>query len=73
MKKTLLLITLLFTACCTFAATVSFHEDIFSGTITYNEKAQPGEAVWARMNMKIDKKKEEFFRTSCHSSALQRR
>lgn len=57
MKKTLLLITLLFTACCTFAATVSFHEDIFSGTITYNEKAKPGEAVWARMNMKIDKKK----------------
>lgn len=40
-----------------FSNSVSFQTDIYSGTISYNEKAKPGEAVFARMNMKIDKKK----------------
>lgn len=39
------------------AKTVSFQNDTFSGTISYNEISRPGEAVFARMNMKIDKKK----------------
>lgn len=40
-----------------FANSVSFQTDTYSGTITYNEKAKPGEAIFARMNMRIDKKK----------------
>lgn len=40
-----------------FSNTVSFQQDNYRGTITYNEKGKPGEAVWARLSMKIDKKK----------------
>ncbi len=40
-----------------FAKTVSFQNSYCSGTITYNEKAKPGEAIWARLNMKIEKKR----------------
>ena len=39
-----------------YAGTVSFQNNYCSGTITYNEKAKPGEAIWARLNMKIVKK-----------------
>lgn len=40
-----------------FANTVSFQNAYCSGTITYNEKAKPGEAIWARLNMKIEKRR----------------
>ena len=39
------------------ANTVSFQNAYCSGTISYNEKAKPGEAIWARLNMKIEKKR----------------
>lgn len=39
------------------AKTVSFQNETFSGTISYNETSRPGDAIFARMNMKIDKKK----------------
>ncbi len=58
MKKTTLFIFLVFFACSfTFAKTVSFQNELYSGTITYNETAFVGEAIWARLNMKIEKKK----------------
>ena len=41
----------------TFAKSVSFQTETYSGTITYNDTTRPGEAVFARLNMKIDKKK----------------
>ena len=40
-----------------YAGTVSFQNNYCSGTIAYNEKAKPGEAIWARLNMKIEKKR----------------
>lgn len=39
------------------ANTVSFQEENFRGTISYNEKGKPGEAVWAHLSMRINKKK----------------
>lgn len=38
-----------------FAKTVSFQTESYSGTITYNENAQLGDAVFARLKMKINK------------------
>lgn len=37
------------------AGTVSFQADGFSGTVVYNESAVPGDAVFARMTMRIPK------------------
>ena len=38
-----------------YATTLNFHTEGFSGSVTYNEKAKPGEAIFARMKMKIAK------------------
>ena len=34
------------------AETVRFQEQTYSGSVTYNEKAQPGDAVFARLLIK---------------------
>ena len=46
--------------CCAIAAqlfaveTVRFQEQTYSGSVTYNEKAQPGDAVFVRLSLKLD-------------------
>jgi len=35
------------------AETVRFQEQTYSGSVTYNEKAQPGDAVFVRLSMKV--------------------
>ena len=35
------------------AETVRFQEQTYSGSVTYNEKAQPGDAVFVRLSMKF--------------------
>ena len=34
--------------------TVCFQEQTYSGSVTYNEKAQPGDAVFVRLSLKFD-------------------
>ncbi|MDE5899025.1 MAG: M23 family metallopeptidase [Treponemataceae bacterium] len=46
-------VILLLAAALLPAATVSFQEEQYGGTITYNEAAKPGEAVFARMSLKF--------------------
>ena len=54
-KKTVFFIALLITGALAFSNTVSFQDDNYTGTVTYNETARPGDAVFARMNVKISK------------------
>lgn len=39
----------------TFANTLSFQDENYTGSVTYNETARPGDAVFARMNLKISR------------------
>jgi len=56
MKKIITsIVALTFSCAFTFANTVAFQTESYSGTITYNEEAKLGDAVFARMNMKINK------------------
>lgn len=54
-KKTVFFIALVITGALAFSNTVSFQDDNYTGTVTYNETARPGDAVFARMNVKISK------------------
>ena len=56
MKKILaLIITTIAVISQIQAKTVAFQTENYTGTISYNEKAKPGEAIFARMNMKINR------------------
>ena len=54
-KKIIAAFSLLFATGFLSANTVSFETDDYKGSIIYNEKANPGQAVFARLTMKIKK------------------
>lgn len=56
MKKIISIMTVfLLSAAFFYANTVSFQSDNYTGTISYNDTAKPGDAVFARMTLKISK------------------
>lgn len=56
MKKIIALVLTAFTALSQInAKTVAFQTENYTGTISYNDSAKPGEAVFARMNLKISR------------------
>lgn len=52
MKKIFIFLFLLINSLL-FAKTFSFQDDSFSGTISYNESAKPGDAIFAKLNLKL--------------------
>ncbi|MCR5495666.1 MAG: M23 family metallopeptidase [Treponema sp.] len=56
MKKIIAFSLLTFALLCQLSAkTVAFQTDNYSGTLSYNDIAKPGEAIFARMNLKISR------------------
>lgn len=56
MKKSIFTaIAMIFLCAFASASSVAFQTENYSGTVTYNEKAQPGDAVFARISLKINK------------------
>lgn len=54
-KTKFLVLFLLFATFNIFSKSVSFQDENYSGTITYNETVFKGDAIFARMNLKINK------------------
>lgn len=55
MKKIIFSLLLLSGALFASANTLSFQDENYTGTVIYNETARPGDAVFARMNLKISR------------------
>ena len=58
MKKIFILVFLLINPFI-FAKTYSFQDDAFTGTFTYNESAKPGDAIFAKLNLKFITKQQK--------------
>lgn len=55
MKKIIFSLLLLSGALFASANTLSFQDENYTGSVIYNETARPGDAVFARMNLKISR------------------
>lgn len=54
-KKSIFSLLLAACAFLSFANTLSFQDENYTGAVIYNETARPGDAVFARMNLKISR------------------
>lgn len=55
MKKILILAAILFFGAEIFASSFTFQEESYSGKVSYNSEAKPGEAIFARLSFKFSR------------------
>ena len=55
MKKLIAIFTIFSISFFSFATSLTFQDESYTGTIIYNEEAENGEAIFARMNLKFFK------------------
>ena len=70
-KKTILIISILFTASFCFAKTAFFTSENYNLTVTYNETIVPGDAVFVRMSVTLPKNHKKSKNDAEKKGALQ--
>lgn len=55
MKRNFVFSVLLLVFAGVHSTTLTFQEEFYAGSVTYNEEAKPGEAIFARLSIKPGK------------------